>query len=153
MFTPVRHSFASLLDKQLSRKATLFQDVLLFELFQQTLPNPLLFSFKSTQKCSRQNLPVRKKAYCNSHSVREGYTLFSGPLSNQSACAMIWKQAQPCNKSLYSTLLEHASYLIFENILKGRNIQSMKFFISRLIYKPIQGVVRTFTILDQTRPH
>ena len=41
MFTLVRHSFASLIDKQLSRKATLmFWDVLLFELFQRTLPNP-----------------------------------------------------------------------------------------------------------------
>ena len=49
MFTLVRHSFASLIDKQLSRKATpMFQDVLLFELFQRTLPNPFLFSFKST---------------------------------------------------------------------------------------------------------
>ena len=35
MFTPVRHSFPSLIDKQLSRKATLmFQDVLLSELSQ-----------------------------------------------------------------------------------------------------------------------
>ena len=60
----VRHSFTSLIDKQLSRKATLmFQDVLLFEHFQRTLPNPFLFSFKSTQKFSRQNLQVRKKAY------------------------------------------------------------------------------------------
>ena len=34
MFTPVRHSFALVIDKQLSRKATLmFQDVLLFHLF------------------------------------------------------------------------------------------------------------------------
>ena len=49
MFTLVRHSFASLIDKQLSRKETLmFQDVLLFELFQQTLPKPFLFSSKST---------------------------------------------------------------------------------------------------------
>ena len=65
MFTLVRHSFASLIDKQLSTKATLmFQDVLLFELFQRTLPNPFLFSFKSTLKFSRQNLQVRKKAYC-----------------------------------------------------------------------------------------
>ena len=60
-----RHSFSSLIDKQLSRKATLmFQDVLLFELFQLTLPNPFLFSLKSTQKFSRQNLQIRKKAYC-----------------------------------------------------------------------------------------
>ena len=37
MFTPVGHSFASLIDKYLLRKATLlFQDVLLLELFQQT---------------------------------------------------------------------------------------------------------------------
>ena len=44
MFTLVRYSFSSLIDKQLSRKATLmFQDVLLFELFQQTSPNPFLF--------------------------------------------------------------------------------------------------------------
>ena len=59
MLTLVRHSF-----KQLSRKATLmFQDVLLFELFQRTLPNPFfLFSFKSTY--SRQNIQFRKKAYC-----------------------------------------------------------------------------------------
>ena len=35
-------------DKQLSRKATLIQDVLLFEVFQRTLPNPFLFSFTST---------------------------------------------------------------------------------------------------------
>ena len=49
VFALVRHSFASLTDKHLSRKATLmFQDVLLFELFQRTLPNPFLFSFKST---------------------------------------------------------------------------------------------------------
>ena len=27
--------------------------------------------------------------------------LFSGPLSNQSACAMTWKQAQPYNKYKY----------------------------------------------------
>ena len=40
----VRHSFASLIYKQLSGKATLmFQDVLLFELIQRTLPNPFLF--------------------------------------------------------------------------------------------------------------
>ena len=63
MFTLVKHSIASLIDTQLSRKATLmFQDVLLFELFQRTLPNPLLFSFKSILKFSRQNLQVRKKA-------------------------------------------------------------------------------------------
>ena len=52
----------------------MFQDVLLFELFQRALPNPFLFSFKST----RQNLQVRKKriALGPSHSAREGNTLF-----------------------------------------------------------------------------
>ena len=40
----------------------MFQDVLLVELFQRTLPNPLLFSSNSAQKVSRQNLPVLKKA-------------------------------------------------------------------------------------------
>ena len=61
MFTLVRHSFASLIDKQLSRKATvMFQDVLSFELFQRTLPNPFLFSFKSIQKFKKtqENLKV-----------------------------------------------------------------------------------------------
>ena len=77
MFTHVRHSFSSLIHKQLSRKATLmFQDVLLVELFQRTLPNPFLFSFKSTKKCSRQNLQVRKKAYCPLTALGEDNTLF-----------------------------------------------------------------------------
>ena len=40
----------------------MFQDVLLFELFQRTLPNPFLFSFKF----SRQNLHVHKKGDENS---------------------------------------------------------------------------------------
>ena len=44
MFAPVRHSFASLIYKQLSKKATLmFQDVLLFELFQRTYLIPFYF--------------------------------------------------------------------------------------------------------------
>ena len=77
VYTSYKHSFASLIDKQLSRKATLmFQDVLLFELFQRTLPNPLLFSFKSTQKFSRQNLSVRKKAYCPLTVLGRQYTFF-----------------------------------------------------------------------------
>ena len=66
MFTPVRHSFASLIDKQLSRKTTLMlQNVLLLELFHKNISNPLLFSSKSAQTFSRQNLPVWKKAYCS----------------------------------------------------------------------------------------
>ena len=61
----LRHLFPSLIYKQLSRKATLmFQDVLLFERFQRTLPNSFLFSFKSTYKFSCPNLQVRKKSYC-----------------------------------------------------------------------------------------
>ena len=77
MFTVVRHSFASLIYKQLSRKATLmFQDMLLFELFQRTLPNPRLFLFKSTQKFSRQNLPVRIKAYCPLTTSKVQYAFF-----------------------------------------------------------------------------
>ena len=70
MFTLVRHSFASLINKQLSRKATLiFQDVLLFELFQRTLLNPFLYSFKSTfwfdlnQLFPVKTYRIRKKAY------------------------------------------------------------------------------------------
>ena len=63
--TPVKHSLASLIDKQLTRKATLmFQDVLLFKLSNEHYLILLLFLFKSTQKCSRQNFPVQEKAYC-----------------------------------------------------------------------------------------
>ena len=63
----------------------MFQDVLLFDLFQRTYLI-LLFSSKSIQKFPRQNLPVRKKAHCPPWR------------SNQSACAMTWKQAHPYNK-------------------------------------------------------
>ena len=85
MFTLVRHSFATLIDKQLSRKATLlmFQDVLLFELFQRTLPL-ILFYFHLNQL---SNFPTK--------TYRSENMLFSGHLSSQSACAMSWKQAQP----------------------------------------------------------
>ena len=59
---PRWHSFASLIDKQLSRKATLmFQDVFNVRTFPTNIPNPLLFLSKSAQKFSRQNLLVRKK--------------------------------------------------------------------------------------------
>ena len=66
MFMPGRHSFALLIDKQFSRKATLmFQDVIVWT-FPRNIPKPLLFSPKSAQKFSRQNLQllVHKKAYC-----------------------------------------------------------------------------------------
>ena len=33
-------------------------------------------------------------------------TLFSGPLGNQLACAMTWKQAQPYNKFVYLLILD-----------------------------------------------
>ena len=54
MFTPVRHSFALLIHKQLSRKATLFQDVLLFELFHKTYL--ILFYFYLNQL---RNFPAK----------------------------------------------------------------------------------------------
>ena len=55
IFTLVRHPFALLIDKQLSRKATLiFQDVLLFELFQETYL--ILFYFHLTQF---KNIPAK----------------------------------------------------------------------------------------------
>ena len=70
MFTSVRHSFASLIDKQLSRQATLlFQDVLLFELFQWTYIILFLFSFESTLTFSRPNLSGSKKSVLPSHSA------------------------------------------------------------------------------------
>ena len=62
MFTLVRHSFASLIDKQLSRKTTLmFQDALLFKLFQRTLPHPFLFSFKSTFRTLNQIFALARR--------------------------------------------------------------------------------------------
>ena len=83
MFTAVRHSFASLRDKHLLRKATL-----MYQLFQRTYLI-LLFSFKSTQKCSRQNLAVRKKKRKRiAVSQRPGgqYAFFRmGPTTNRRA--------------------------------------------------------------------
>ena len=68
MFTTLSHSFASIINKQLSRKPILmFQDVLLFEIFhnfQQTYLILFYFLPKSAQKCYHQNLPNRKKGYC-----------------------------------------------------------------------------------------
>ena len=54
----------------------IFQDVLLFELFHKNIPNPLLFSFKSAQKFSRQNSPVRKKTVPASHSTERAIRCF-----------------------------------------------------------------------------
>ena len=54
----------------------MLQDVLLFELFQRTLPNPFSFSFKSTYKFSHQNQQVRKKAYCPRTAPGGEYTFF-----------------------------------------------------------------------------
>ena len=99
MFTLVRHSFASLIDTQLSRKATLmFHDVLLFELFHKNIPNPLIFSFKSTRKFFK-TYHGPEKSLSSTHSAGTWEGFFSVPLSNQSACA-IWpeKQARRYNK-------------------------------------------------------
>ena len=64
MFTPFRYSFASLIDQQLSRKATLmFLDVLSLELFQQIYLFLFYFHLNQLGNFSRQNLTVRKKAY------------------------------------------------------------------------------------------
>ena len=45
------------------------------------------------------NMPGGK--YAGKEIRREGNTLFSGPLNNQSACAMIWKQTESYNKRHY----------------------------------------------------
>ena len=117
----VMYSFASLIDKQLSRKATLMsQDVLLFELFQQTCLILFYFQFyKSTQKYSRQNLPVRKKAYCPLTAPGGAICFFPRPLSNQAAP---WseKQTQPYNKWECIGLVQWSSYLNVVN--KKRSI-------------------------------
>ena len=77
MFTAVRHSFASLIDKQLSRKATLmFQDVLLFEHFLKNIPNTHNISSKSIAKFSRQKLLVRKKSVQPTHSARRAIRFY-----------------------------------------------------------------------------
>ena len=46
------------------------------------IPNPLLFSFK------KPKLTGPDKSVLPPYSTQEGNTIFSGPLSNQSACAM-----------------------------------------------------------------
>ena len=75
------------IDKQLSRKATLiYVSKLVIVRNFPTIPNPLSFSFsfKSTQKFSRQNFLVRlKNAYC--------------PFS-------LWGRANARNVRLYSTI-------------------------------------------------
>ena len=64
MFTLVGHSFASLIDKELSRKPTLmFQDVLLFEPFQRTYLILFYFHFKWAQEFSRQKSSVLPTLY------------------------------------------------------------------------------------------
>ena len=98
MFTQVRHSFSSaLIDKQLPRKATLmFQDALLFELFQRTYL--VLFYFHLNQL---RIFPA--KTYWSLLQRPGGAIRFFPDLSatTQWACAMIWKQAQPYNKIYY----------------------------------------------------
>ena len=71
-----------------------FKEVLLFVLFQRTVS----FSFKSTQKFSRQNVHVCKKRITLAQRPRG---LFYGSLSNLSACTLTLKQAQPYNKNEY----------------------------------------------------
>ena len=63
----------------------MFQDVLLFELFQRTLPL-ILFYFHLNQL---SNFPTK--------TYRSENMLFSGHLSSQSAWAVTWKQAQLSN--------------------------------------------------------
>ena len=78
LFPPVKHSFASLIDKQLSIKATLmFQDVLLFELFQRTY-----LILNQLRILSRQNVPGRKNMHCPLTAPRGQYA-FSAPLVQQ----------------------------------------------------------------------
>ena len=61
----------------------MFQDVLLFELFHKNITNPLLFSSKSAQKFSRQNVRVRKKAYCPLTTPGGQYAFFQTYISKQ----------------------------------------------------------------------
>ena len=99
MFTLVRHSFASLINKHAaSKKSNTVPGCDIVRTFPTNISSPLLFSSKSAQKFSHKNSPVRKKAYFPLTAPGEGNTLFSGSLSNQWACAVTWKQAQPYNK-------------------------------------------------------
>ena len=62
MFAPVRHSFASLIYKQLSKKATLmFQAVLLFELFQRTYLIPFYFHINQLRNFPAKTYSSEKK--------------------------------------------------------------------------------------------
>ena len=67
----------------------------------------------------RHILPVRKKAYFPLIAP-EGNTLFSGHLSNKSACAMSWKQARP-----YNNTIQYYFNCFFMNIEKIRYFQKI----------------------------
>ena len=87
MFTSVRHSFASLIDKKLSRKATLmFQDVLLFEFVKQTYLILIYFHLNQLRNVPAKSYLSGKRQFALSQR-REGNRFFSGCLSNQSQCA------------------------------------------------------------------
>ena len=108
MFTPVKHLFASLIDKQLSRKATvMLQDVLLFDVFQQTYLIFFYFHLNVLRNVPAKTYRSGKKRIA--FSQRPGGQIRFSPehsACNRSACSMTWKQAQPYNKMGYHTLLD-----------------------------------------------
>ena len=95
MFTPLRHSFSSLID--FKKNNTNVPGRVIVRNFPTNILNRLLCSFKSTQKFSHKNLPVWRKTYCTLTVLGGQYAFFW-----TARCAMTWKQAQPYNKGAYS---------------------------------------------------
>ena len=120
MFTTVRHSFSSLINKQLSRKTIImFLDVLLFDvlLFPTDIPNPLLFLPKSAQKCYRQNVQVRKKAHCSLTSPGRAIRFFPDlSATNQHALR---------SENKLSHIITRLSCLTYSGLLKKTKINEV----------------------------
>ena len=77
MFTTLSHSFASIINKQLSRKPILmFQDVLLFEIFQQTYLILFYFYLNQLRNVTTKTYQTGKKRIAISHRPRGQYEFF-----------------------------------------------------------------------------
>ena len=90
----------------------MFQDVLLFEIFQQTFLILFYFHLNLLKHFPAKTCRSRKKRFALSQR-REGEKAESGPLNNQSACTMNWKQAQSYNKKSVPTCLRR--FIDYEN--------------------------------------
>ena len=82
MFTLVRHSFAFLIHKQLSRKTTLFQDVLLFKLLHKTYLIVFYFDFNQlrnfpakTYWSGKKRIALSQQPISVRHDLKTSWTI------------------------------------------------------------------------------